>query len=261
MDGRAANARYCSRECNDDAQNDKKRARVIAARQDRACAWCGGPIAPEVTGRARFCKPECRTRWFNRRASQAKSERYRMARETRPPCANPACGVPIPAELRGGTKYCSPECKRVVNDASWRARSPHYNREYNYGVTQEQWESKLTEQGHRCVVCRCDDWPGPGRNNNGRPHTEHDHKTKKFRGASCGKCNLMLGHADDDPLRLIAAARYLLTAEASPDGLGQHCDDLDLLGDALLALAGDDPALLRAADSYLEAAHDRSGAG
>lgn len=250
-------AMYCSDKCKNACRPLREGQHAPAWRLGLTCDRLGCD-KPVPKGRERFCSKECMAKGKAIERTESRRETARAAAEMRSPCANPKCGGPIPLERFAGAIYCSPKCKKDVNDARWRARSPHYNREYNYGITQQKWESKLTEQGYRCVICRRDDWPGPGPNNDGRPHAEHDHKTKKFRGVSCGRDNLMLGHADDDPLRLIAAARYLLTAKASPDGLGQHCDDLDLLGDALLALAGGDPAMLRAADTYLESARDNS---
>ena len=38
---------------------------------------------------------------------------------------------------------------------------------------------------------------------------EHDHKTGRFRGWACAKCNSALGFAEDDPVRLRAMAAYL----------------------------------------------------
>ncbi len=38
---------------------------------------------------------------------------------------------------------------------------------------------------------------------------DHDHKTMVFRNMLCQHCNLMLGHAKDNPLILIRAAEYL----------------------------------------------------
>lgn len=71
--------------------------------------------------------------------------------------------------------------------------------EKRYGVTPEQYRQAEREQDGCCAVC-------------GRRvplHTDHDHKTKEFRGLVCGSCNRALGLMQDDPERLEAAARYL----------------------------------------------------
>lgn len=254
--GRYPHAKYCSPQCNTNAQNAKKRAAKIAERQGRTCDQCGGPIAPEVTARARFCSPDCRTRWFNTRAIQAKSARLRAARAVRPPCANPACGKPIPVERHAGAIFCSHDCQRDAARGRWLRSAPGYMRMYLYGVTPEQWEAKMAEQGGRCGICRTDKWRGK----DNAPHLDHPEGAPRgvWRGILSDACNQGLGRFDHDPIRLLVAARWMLTAAASDDGMAHHCDDLNLLGDALRALAGGDPALLRAAADCLEAARDNS---
>lgn len=107
--------------------------------------------------------------------------------------------------------------------ARWRARSPHYNRQYHYGISPEQYEAMMTAQGGRCAICGTTEWKGK----TSRPHTDHDHLTGAFRGILCDGCNLGLGKFGDDPMRLAAAVVYLTR---------------------------DDPARLRAAADYLERA-------
>lgn len=74
----------------------------------------------------------------------------------------------------------------------------------NFNLTQVQWEELFTAQGNLCAICRTDQ-PGGG-------HfwsTDHDHKTKMVRGILCHHCNLILGHAKDNPATLLAAIAYL----------------------------------------------------
>lgn len=61
-------------------------------------------------------------------------------------------------------------------------------------------------QGGACAICRVD-LPPPGQGL--QTHIDHDHASGKVRGILCSHCNLMLGHAQDDPERLLNALAYL----------------------------------------------------
>lgn len=65
----------------------------------------------------------------------------------------------------------------------------------------------LAAQGGRCANpgCRTTD---PG-GNYGEWHTDHDHISGKVRGLLCANCNLTLGNAKEDSLRLEGLAAYL----------------------------------------------------
>ena len=80
-----------------------------------------------------------------------------------------------------------------------------YMRKYLYGLTEEDYKAMLERQDHCCAICGSTEWPGK----DNRPHVDHDHATGRIRGILCSKCNLAIGHMDDDPKRLRAAADYL----------------------------------------------------
>jgi hypothetical protein len=71
-----------------------------------------------------------------------------------------------------------------------------------YGLTPEGRDKMLQQQGNCCAICKATT-PGRGW------HIDHCHKTKRVRGILCQHCNLMLGHAQDNPERLLAAIAYL----------------------------------------------------
>jgi predicted nucleic acid-binding Zn ribbon protein len=198
-------AKFCSAKCNHQAQAEKKRLAVIAARGDRACIQCQTPIPPEVTGRAKFCSDACRIQWFNRKKSGVRTAARIDARGNRP-CME--CGQPIPPERTAGAMYCSRRCKSRANARVWRETAPGYMRKYLYGVTPEQWRAAWDAQGGKCAICGLDEWPGK----DNRPHTDHDPETGRFRGILCGFCNPGLGMFKHDPARLRAAAAYLEAA-------------------------------------------------
>jgi Recombination endonuclease VII len=211
--------RFCSTQCKNRwhvAQRQRQRAEDTGP---RSCRQCGGPIPATAPARARCCSRACNYDWQNARRAEARLAAWQA---TGPRCENPKCGKPLPMPAEEGTrrhrmKFCSDECKRRVQSARWRQRAPGYMRQYNYGVTPEQWDAQMAAQDGRCAICRSDGWPAPGRNNNGRPHAEHDPATGEFRGITCGFCNLGMGLFKHDPLRLASAIVYLTRAD--PDKL------------------------------------------
>lgn len=80
----------------------------------------------------------------------------------------------------------------------------------DYGITLEQYNQMLKEQGYVCKIC-------------GEPETkrhfksgklmllsvDHCHTTGKIRGTICARCNLMLGKVKDDVKILSSAIDYL----------------------------------------------------
>jgi len=135
----------------------------------------------------------------------------------------------------GRATYCSP-CQRaaaadrraadssltkLANDL--RARRPGAKAEASarnrrwwlrqYGLTGEQYDQLLNEQGGLCAICR-----RPERNMDARTgdprrlSVDHCHKTGAVRGLLCGPCNRGLGSFDDDPDNFDRAAAYLRVA-------------------------------------------------
>lgn len=69
-----------------------------------------------------------------------------------------------------------------------------------YNLSLEEYD-KLLQNG--CQVCGSKE----------RPHLDHDHKTGKFRGLLCGKCNTGLGMFDDSIDKLNKIINYLTSAK------------------------------------------------
>jgi hypothetical protein len=89
-------------------------------------------------------------------------------------------------------------CKRCVSEqGGW------YARKRKYGVTRDQYNTRLQEQDGVCAICQRED-----------PHralaVDHDHKTGEVRGLLCADCNTALGKFQDDPEVLHRAKTYLL---------------------------------------------------
>lgn len=80
-----------------------------------------------------------------------------------------------------------------------------------YGVTREQYEQMLIDQGGVCALCSTGEAGGRGN----RFHVDHCHTTGKVRQLLCNACNHMLGCARDKPEVLLAAAEYLTRHRSS----------------------------------------------
>lgn len=74
------------------------------------------------------------------------------------------------------------------------------NLKIRYRMTPEQFDELLVGQAGRCALCRSAMMD---------PCIDHCHETKRVRGLLCRRCNLGLGHFQDDPVRIAAALYYL----------------------------------------------------
>jgi len=96
----------------------------------------------------------------------------------------------------------------------WAGRHPDKLREYGRrsrlvqtcklaGITVEQYERALERSGGFCEICG-------KRPEKRRISIDHGHKTGKFRGLICNRCNTILGLSDDSSTILYKCANYLL---------------------------------------------------
>jgi hypothetical protein len=98
-------------------------------------------------------------------------------------------------------------CKRTRDYQ--RGNNPFHRRHHlkrSYGITPERYEEELVKQNGLCALC-------------GKPPVDddlqttlvvdHDHKTKKFRALVHGRCNSVIGYAQENTDILQAAAAYL----------------------------------------------------
>lgn len=78
-----------------------------------------------------------------------------------------------------------------------------------YGLSVEDYEALLAEQGGRCAICGR---PPRGVHRGGRPQVlavDHDHVTGRVRGLLCSPCNSALGRLGDTPEALERVLGYL----------------------------------------------------
>ena len=74
-----------------------------------------------------------------------------------------------------------------------------------FGMTPDEYERRLAQQGGGCAVCGRA--PKPGKS----LHVDHDHETGYVRGLLCFKCNAALGQLGDDLGRIERALTYVAT--------------------------------------------------
>lgn len=75
-----------------------------------------------------------------------------------------------------------------------------YKLRSKYGLELEDFDQLMEEQGGKCPICQ---------SILDIPMVDHCHGTGRVRGLLCNTCNLLLGHAKDDPEILASAIAYL----------------------------------------------------
>ncbi|MGH7146723.1 MAG: endonuclease VII domain-containing protein [Nitrospiraceae bacterium] len=96
-------------------------------------------------------------------------------------------------------------CRNCPGKSEWKG---------NTGLCQEcaarQGSRLYDEQAGKCAICGM---PLDPRTAEGcvpkKAHLDHDHHTGQIRGVLCPRCNLGIGHFDENPSRLRTAAVYL----------------------------------------------------
>ncbi|WP_242910338.1 endonuclease VII domain-containing protein [Actinomadura terrae] len=101
----------------------------------------------------------------------------------------------------GLANYCRPCHNKVMVEQKERKHGSgrNYLLKLRYGVTAEQVDEMIAQQGGICVICLRAE----------AKHVDHSHLTGVVRGILCFKCNGALGQFHDDPRCLGAAADYL----------------------------------------------------
>jgi hypothetical protein len=78
---------------------------------------------------------------------------------------------------------------------------------YKYGITLEEYNSKLEEQDNECAICCTETPSGKGT----YFYVDHNHTTKLVRGLLCHNCNFVIGYARENINILNRAVQYLET--------------------------------------------------
>jgi hypothetical protein len=183
------------------------------------CKDCGElrPASEFTRDRARrdglsfYCKVHARRRLLQSKDARRGPPLSRHPRETPVPDGSkwcPDCATVKPmdefvrnaGQSQGRGPYCKP-CHNVRGKASkdkvGGSRTYHLKR--RYGITAQEADAMLEEQGGVCAICRT----APA------VHVDHDHSTGAVRALLCFNCNGGLGQFKDDPVLLHAAAYYV----------------------------------------------------
>jgi hypothetical protein len=186
---------------------------------EKFCKDCGElrPASEFTRDRARrdglsfYCKVHARRRLLQSKDARRGPPLSRHPRETPVPDGSkwcPDCATVKPmdefvrnaGQSQGRGPYCKP-CHNVRGKASkdkvGGSRTYHLKR--RYGITAQEADAMLEEQGGVCAICRT----APA------VHVDHDHSTGAVRALLCFNCNGGLGQFRDDPNVLRAAADYV----------------------------------------------------
>jgi Recombination endonuclease VII len=169
-------------------------------------------------GLAFYCRDHSRQRLRESKARRKGPPKHRHALDRDVPAGHkwcPDCDEVKPLEdfpttrasRSGRHTYCKP-CHNARGRASLErvGGSRTYHLKRRYGITAEEADEMLAEQGGLCAICRTEP----------AAHVDHDHDTGRIRELLCFHCNGGLGQFKDDPELLRAAADYVELHRASP---------------------------------------------
>ncbi len=116
---------------------------------------------------------------------------------------------------KDGKAYRCKQCDKEAGDAYKERNREHVrtlrrnvNYKHRYGITLEDYDNMLKEQGGCCAICGSSDSKCHGRMNFA---VDHCHETGKVRGLLCNDCNRALGLFQDSSEILDKAVKYLET--------------------------------------------------
>lgn len=98
---------------------------------------------------------------------------------------------------------------RLKDSKKWQDENPNKRKNQRlkqYGLTFEEFELLLDKAEHKCEICGYSDKS----DKKIFPVVDHCHNTNKVRGILCSKCNLALGHFNDDINSLKNAINYII---------------------------------------------------
>lgn len=182
--------------------------------RSRYCIECGKEF---YEPRKVTCSIRCRNQRTRRQSRDSARRRYpdKQARRswiTYKPMHCLTCGVELERKPNTRTPLRCP-AHQAEHDAHRRTEKERRRRFRRHGLTEERYLAILRSQGDACAICGATE-PNGGR---GGWHIDHDHSCCSgpwscgncIRGILCGRCNNMIGYADERPEVLAAAADYV----------------------------------------------------
>ena len=112
---------------------------------------------------------------------------------------------------RDGLNSWCKECKRELRRKSTTPQEMRKETLRKFGMTPQQYDRILEEQGGVCAVCKQPETRCSSRSKTGqidRLAVDHDHATGDARALLCHRCNVSLGMMDEDPEYIRALAEY-----------------------------------------------------
>jgi hypothetical protein len=94
------------------------------------------------------------------------------------------------------------------NHLNNKERDSEIRLKYRYGITTEDHKKLYESQNGICPICK-NKFKFISENKTEMLFIDHNHKTGIIRGLICRRCNLLLGHANDDVKLLLNAVEYL----------------------------------------------------
>ncbi|GAB3658989.1 hypothetical protein GCM10027589_19860 [Actinocorallia lasiicapitis] len=177
--------------------------------QFKRCPDCGEFKTVDCFGRNKAtsdgCAAYCKTCFRRRSNAQYRKTASRLGK-----------AVQERVEVPDGFKRC-PACEQVKAHADWhraasssdgfasackacrKERSARDWLKRSYGLTPEDVERMVAEQGGLCAICGV----------RAAEHVDHDHRTGKVRGMLCFACNVTLGQFNDEAALFLRAVAYL----------------------------------------------------
>lgn len=108
-------------------------------------------------------------------------------------------------ENKGHIKEYNRKYRKRNRSAEWLRNKSDYAMQKTYGISLDDYDEMLEQQGGVCKICGSDT---PSKRT-GRFFIDHCHDTGKVRGLLCMRCNSAIGFLNDDPALLRKAIEHL----------------------------------------------------